>query len=152
VPEPYAPRRTEPLAPWTVPGARLRVWWIDVEGAEAPPGDVLAAAKDVAREALPGAMAAEGGSAGLGFAVIHRGTAGVWLLLHWWAHGDICCQRLFHSAPETTAFAPMADRALVACVWELAVIAAERQAWIDTMMTAAPDPEAYLAASPAAPA
>ncbi|NBC95549.1 MAG: hypothetical protein GVY27_04235 [Deinococcus-Thermus bacterium] len=152
MPEPYAPRRTEPLAPWKIPGARLRVWWVDVEGAEAPPCDVLAAAKHVAREALPGTMAAEGGSAGLGFAVIHRGTAGARLLRHWWAHGDICCQRLFHSAPETTAFAPMADRAPVPSVCELAVIAAERQAWIDTMMWAAPDPEADLAVSPAAPA
>lgn len=141
---PYAPRRVVPLAPWTLGALRLKPYTIAPDGADAVPAPRLAAARDAIAAALPAAAAAEGESAGVGFAVIHQGTLGTWALGDWWAHGDILCQRLWHADPGSEAFRPMDHRPLTACVWELAVIAHERRAFIDTMLTARPDPAAYL--------
>ncbi|SIO52073.1 hypothetical protein SAMN05444722_3021 [Rhodovulum sp. ES.010] len=145
MPAPYAPRRIVRQPDWQVNGARFKLYWIDVHGAAAPEPEISAMAEAVAREVLPIEMQAEGAGHDLRFVVLHRGTDGLWLLLDWWAHGDICCQRLFRADPEGGVFLPMLGRPLLACVWELAVIEAERRAWIETMMTPTPNPSAYLA-------
>ncbi|EKE44099.1 hypothetical protein OCGS_1615 [Oceaniovalibus guishaninsula JLT2003] len=139
----HAPRRTETLAPWRIGGMALRVWWIDVQG-QAAPDALLVQARAYADAALPGAVAAEGHDHGLGFVVLHRGRAGTWLLLHWWAHGDVLCLHLALS--EGGDFAPVAPRPLTACVWEMVPMIEERARWIDHMMREDPDPQGYLAA------
>jgi len=141
----YRPRRCAPLASIAAGGMRLKRVWIDLHGAAAPPAPLGDAAWATAAAVVPEAAAAEGGAAGLGFAILHRGEAGNWLLMHWWAHGDICCQRLAHAPHDGPGFRDLSDRPLMACVWELPVIAAERAAWIDTMMTGTPDPDGYVA-------
>ena len=63
--------------------------------------------------------------------------------MDWWAHTDICCQLLAHAPSDTAAFTAV-ERPLLACVWEAVVLAAERDAWVATMLTERPAPEAYL--------
>ncbi len=141
----YQPRRCVPLPALGADGMRLKRVWIDAQGAAAPPHALAVSAWDVAATLVPRAAGAEGASAGLGFVILHRGDAGSWLLMHWWAHGDICCQLLGHAAPGATAFDDVSARPLMACVWELPVIAAERAAWVDTMLSGAPDADGYIA-------
>ncbi|PZX19105.1 hypothetical protein LX81_00805 [Palleronia aestuarii] len=140
----YAPRLRRVLAPWRVGSLGLRVHWIDARENETPPRPLLDAARDHAASVLPETVEEEGGAVGVGFVVLHRGEAGTWLLMDWWAHGDILCQRLSRSDPDATDFVSMDDRPLSACVWELEPIAEERARFVATMMNGAPDAAAYL--------
>jgi hypothetical protein len=135
----YRPRPARALGVWELGGMRLKVYHI---GPAAPDAGRL---EDVRAEAarIGPAARAEGEDHGLGFVVIHDGEVGTWLLLDWWAHGDILCQRL--SLDDGGGFASVDDRPLTACVWELPFLAHERDAWVRHMMTGAPDPAAYLA-------
>ena len=123
----------------------VKMHWIDAEGQAAPPAPLLRDAWRQVAATLPDAMAAEGGAEGAAFCILHRGQAGTWLLMDWWAHGDILCQRLAR-ADADGPFEAMDDRPLMACVWELEVIEEERRAWIARMMQPVPDRAAWLAA------
>lgn len=72
---------------------------------------------------------------GAGFAILHEGEEGRWLMLHWWVAGGIATQKLWRAdlAPGTPFIE--ADPLLMACVWELGLIDFERRAWIDTVMS-----------------
>lgn len=145
MPPTYRRRHRARLTNAEVGGIEAKVRWIDARGGEAPP-DLLAAALTCARAAVPTAMTEEGGDEGAAYLILHRGEMGTWLLMHSWAHGDILCARLAHAAPDSTAFAAADARPLVACVWELRVVADERRAWVEHMMTGAPDRPAWTAA------
>ena len=137
----YAPRARGSADPWQLRGLVLKRLWIS---AGDPPDAALWDAARVAADTLPAAAEAEGGSSGLGFAVLHRGEAGTWLLLDWWAQGDILCQRLHRADPGSRDYQDVSHRPLAACVWELDAIAHERGAWVRHMMSGAPDPDRYL--------
>ena len=75
---------------------------------------------------------------GAGFAILHEGEEGLWLLLHWWLAGGIATQLLWRSGVgDRTEFID-ADPLLMACVWELGIIDFERRAWIETAMSGKP--------------
>ncbi len=135
----YAPRPLRHLTLWQVGPIRAKTYHV---GRRTPREDRVQAAHAAAARMGPESEA-EGGSHGLGFVVLHEGEAGTWLLMDWWAHGDILCQRL--SLDTGAGFRPADDRPLLACVWELPVIAHERGAWVRHMMRAAPSPDGYLA-------
>lgn len=143
MPDTYAPRYMTRLADIRAGDLTLKVYWIDAHGAHAPPPALLEAAAAATRATLREAASAEGEAQGQGFAVLHRGDQGTWLLMDWWAHGDILCQRLARADPGTTGFVAMDHRPLMACVWEMQVIEAERRAWIDHMMTGTPEPSRW---------
>ena len=142
---PYRPRVMAPLGRIDVPGHALKLTAIHLADRPSPEAGLLDAAREEARRVVPPAAEREGGSEGLGFAILHEGLMGTWLLLHWWAHGDILCGRLLRAEPGGRDFAPQDDRPLLACVWELAAIEHERAAWVRTMLRETPDPAAYLA-------
>ena len=143
--EPYAPRQYASLPIWTVGSLRLKPYVIQLPDGAGLPDRTMEAARGVTSLTLRQAAAAESGSHDLGFVILHAGLAGTWLLMDWWAHKDICCQRLARADPGSADFVDVSDRPLMACVWELRVIAHERDAWIEHMLTPAPDPEGYLA-------
>lgn len=73
-----------------------------------------------------------------GFAILHEGEEGLWLLLHQWVEGGICTHHLWRSdLTGTVQFTPAAPR-LMACVWELGIIDFERRAWMETAMAGLP--------------
>jgi len=122
VPAAYVPRPMAPGDLWQIDGFRLKTYAIGLPGA-APPGDPLrAAARREAEARLPQAALAEGEAHGLGFVILHEGAQGVWLLMHWWAHREICCGRLSRADPGSADFAAVDHRPLVACVWEMRVL------------------------------
>lgn len=93
------------------------------------------------------AVADDGRDAGIAHMLLHLGTGGAWLLVDWWSEGDILMHRHFHAGfdrPER--FSDVAPRHFGPCVWELAVQAHERDAWIRHVLAnpAGPDLAAYL--------
>lgn len=80
---------------------------------------------------------------GAGFAVLHEGEQGRWLLLHWWLAGGIAARKLWRA--DLVPHSPFVEAAphLMACVWELGVIDFERRAWMRTAMSGKPVP-AYI--------
>ncbi len=142
-PAPYRARQFQQLGLWVVGPLRLKAYGITCRSDRPGPGHELRRAAQRHLSSLPPAAEAEGHH-GLGFVVLHEGEQGSWLLMDWWAHADICCQRLAHAEPGSAEFAPV-DRPLLACVWESVVLSYERDAWVTTMLTTSPDPQAYLA-------
>ncbi|MBS9721683.1 hypothetical protein JYU29_13420 [Tianweitania sp. BSSL-BM11] len=72
---------------------------------------------------------------GAGFAILHEGEEGRWLLLHWWQPGGICARKLWRADLHPDAMFEEAAPHLFACVWELALIDFERRAWMETAMS-----------------
>ena len=144
-PEPYLPRRIAPQGLWSDDERTLKAYAIQRDPDASSPmlADVVATA---ARAAALQVLREQAGPRDhdLGYVIVHVGEEAVWLLVDWWITGGIVCQRML-SAPlaRPTQFEPVAAPAL-ACVWELAVIAHERDAWIRHMLREAPDAQGYL--------
>lgn len=81
-----------------------------------------------------------------GFVIIHQGLLANWLLTHWWAHEDICCQILSRSDLDAPERFEVVTRPLMACVWELVVIDFERRTWVDAVLGRNGGRERYLEA------
>jgi len=75
---------------------------------------------------------------GAGFAILHEGDEGRWLLLHWWVAGGIATRRLWRSDLLPGGHFVEADPLLMACVWELGLIDFERRSWMRTAMAGKP--------------
>lgn len=145
LPAPYRPRQYQQLGRWIAGPLQLKAYGITWRTGQAGPPEVLhRAARRYVADMLPAHADAEGHH-GLGFVVLHEGQQGSWLLMDWWAHSDICCQLLAHADAGCDTFR-LVQRPLLACVWEAVVLSWERDAWVRTMLTAAPHPEAYLGA------
>ncbi|BAO94157.1 hypothetical protein [Caballeronia insecticola] len=65
-----------------------------------------------------------------GFAVLHQGRLGNWLLLDWWSHDVLWKQILFRSESITNPEFTKDPNAVVACTWEIPLIAFEREHWV----------------------
>ena len=144
-PEPYLPRRIAPLGLWKDETRTLKAYAIQRD----PDAAVPMLADEVATAACAASLNVLRAQAGprdhdLGYTIVHVGEEAVWLLVDWWISGGIVCQRML-SAPlaRPTQFEPVTAPAL-ACVWELAVIAHERDAWVRHMLRDAPMASGYL--------
>lgn len=134
---PYAPRRHRSLGLWE--GAKAYL----IEAERLASADLITAAQQHCARHLPQAMAATQHH-GAAFAVLHAGADANWLLLDWWTDGDILSQTLWRADRDETRFLPVPGPAL-ACVWELTVLAHERDAWVRHMLRADPDPAGWRA-------
>lgn len=142
--EPYRTRAIRFLGLWNANGWRLKVYGIAYRG-ERPGSDVVAAAKTIAIAALPQPPHTEG-RYGVGFLIIHEGRDGYWVLLDWWEHECVVHHKLFEAPLDKPYEMRAVTNGMMACTWELAVFAFERQAWIDAILDnrAGPDIEGYL--------
>ena len=70
---------------------------------------------------------------GLGFTIVHHGEDSEWLLVCWWTHECILCQSLLRADRGSADFIPH-EGMNVACTWELAVHAHERESWVRHVM------------------
>ena len=140
--ERWAPRTVVRPEPWSCGGVPLKTYGVLADASKPLGEGLVAAARGIVESAAAEVAAAP--HQGVGFVILHRGSEGVWLLLHWWEEGGICAQRLWRSdLAGPLAFAAV-DRPVMACVWELALIDHERRAYVRTLM-AGRDQEAYLA-------
>ncbi|MFF2774377.1 hypothetical protein ACFVU3_05665 [Streptomyces sp. NPDC058052] len=82
-----------------------------------------------------------------GFLILHRGAEGTYLLVSQWYDADMLkhwVRGAVVDAGGTTSFAPLAQRDLIACVWELEVVKFERDAWVNTVLARGSDDRAAI--------
>lgn len=143
--EPYAARAVHPLAPWQLGGVRFKVYGIAYRG-DAPGEPLVSAARDattrVARDRLPSLH-----HYGVGFVGIHQGKTGSLVFVDEWADENELHHQLFVSTSDRPGdLEDVTGSNLTACVWDLAVLCHERQAWIDCVLAGdgPPDLDRYL--------
>ncbi|MEM6588788.1 MAG: hypothetical protein AAF641_10100 [Pseudomonadota bacterium] len=140
----YAPRPVSYRGTWSFPGLDLKVYGLSAEDRPITNEMEEAGQRFVLKDVLP-SMTAKGDSNGLGFAIIHPGTEGVSIPVHWWTQGSVLCQRFFRQLYGSEIPLDMAERPSIGCVWEMGIVAEETRIWRDTMMNDTPDKGAYLA-------
>ncbi|ACU38072.1 conserved hypothetical protein [Actinosynnema mirum DSM 43827] len=131
----YSPRLVKALPPLEVRGRVLKPYAMFADPARAA---------EVPDPAWLGERAAavlgEGLDAGdhpLGFLILHYGCDGDYLLVSQWYDANMLkhwVRGLTPAADGSTTTAPLAQRDLVACVWELEVMRFERDAWVNTVL------------------
>lgn len=153
------PYQTRPLRFLHV--ANLKGWHVKVYGISAhqtiPQALLVKAAEQLATEQLPSpaVWTAKPGEAliisedryGVAILIVHEGREGNFVLLSWWVGENMLEHYVyFTAATPPFTFEPLANPHIIACVWELAVLTFERQAWVDAVLAnpSGPDLEAYL--------
>ncbi len=142
--EPYNSRPIRCLEIWKHAGWRLKVYSI-AYGRDLARPEAVAAAKRIAVDRLP-VPAVSGNQYGVGFLGVHDGRGVVFVFVDWWANENELYHHVYQGqTPDSLAYTMPAGT--IACVWDLRVLAFERQAWIDTVLAnpAGPDLDAYLA-------
>lgn len=141
----YEPRSVRFLELWEPQGWRIKVYGVRY-GGERPDPPLVEAAKEIARLRLANTA---GGTRhyGVGFLGVHQGQGANFVFVDWWA--DV--NELHHHVYISPEVAPLDLRESespdpVACVWDLAILAHEREAWVAEVMTPGrwEDPEGYL--------
>jgi hypothetical protein len=88
------------------------------------------------------------GRYGVGFLCAHDGRGGCYAFVDWWADENELHHRIYFAEEDRPSqLVPVGPDGLTACVWDLAIMAFERQAWLDTVLrnSGGPDLERYLA-------
>lgn len=131
----YSPRLVKALPPVDVCGRALKVYamFAEQERSFSPPAPewLRRHAASVLREPP------QEGDHPVGFLILHYGMEGDYLLVSQWYDADMLKHWVRGSVADAegnTTFAPLAQRDLVACVWELEVIKFERDAWVNTVL------------------
>jgi hypothetical protein len=142
---PYGARRVSLLEQWAPGEWRIKVYGIAWKQT-APDAKLVQSAKTAALRLLP-APACGDGRYGVGFMGVHQGRGSNLVFLDWWADENELHHHVLVSEPEApTALRDVTGTGLIACVWDLAVIGFERQAWITAALSGGePDVESYLA-------
>lgn len=127
--QPYHARHFAFLDTWSAGATRLKAYLIVRQNDQRELDTLVAMARDYAASALPKMIIEEGHDHQLGYAILHFGEMSNWLLLHWWAHGDIALGHLASFDSERCGFQSQDHRRFHACLWEQVVISHERDAW-----------------------
>lgn len=106
----------------------------------------LGLARALARETLP-TDAGAAGRHGAAFVTVHVARMFNQIIVDWWERDNELRHRVFKAAPDApTAFREITASGEAFCVWELAVIGFEREAWVETVLEnpSGPDVGDYL--------
>lgn len=127
--ERYEPRSIEFLELWRPAGWRVKVYGISYAGAE-PSSSLIEAAKEAAVERLQAARETE--HFGIGFLGVHEGRDRSVAFIDWWADENELHHHLYiaHGEESAVLLRPRREDEFVACVWDLEVIAFEREQWV----------------------
>lgn len=142
---PYQKRPIQFLEIWHYLGWRLKLYGIS-SGRPAPRDELIDAAKAVAAERLASIIASMKHYS-VGFLGVHDGKTANFVFVDWWADEYELHHHVYISPtddPERLEYATPSG--IVACVWDLRLMAFERQAWVDTVLQreGGPDLDAYL--------
>lgn len=143
--QPYRERRIQPLGVRPVGPLRMKVYRISSSGL--PPSDALLSAAYQAVEERVRSSADRTNHHGVGFVGIHEGTTGSFVFIDWWADENELHHHVYTAElhqPSTLKYATPSG--LSACVWDLNLIAHERDAWVSHVLAKprGPDLEGYL--------
>jgi len=133
----YRARRVSFLGVAEVSGWRLKQHVIGADG-EGPSKDAIAAALGAAARVLPARP-------GVGFVITHTGETALWVLIDWWSEDVMLNQRNLRAPLDDPGALEPFEQGIVACTWELAVLAFEREAWVRHVLRKG-DIEGYLGA------
>jgi len=144
--EAYEPRTIRFLELWKQMGWQLKVYGIAYRK-PGPEPELVLAAKKIAQKLLS-STATQNSHYGVGFIGIHEGRGANFVFVDWWADENELHHHVFISSIDDPL--TLEDRmhdGPIGCVWDLGVLAYERQAWVDTVLSnsVGPDLEAYLA-------
>lgn len=140
----YHPRAILDLGVQDAGNLQVKIYGLLAQGKEIT-DEMGDQAKGILRRDVLPRVAELGDNNGLGFVIIHPGELGISTSFHWWIQGSVLCQHIHRRLYGADDPMETLTRPVVACVWELALINAEQEAWRRTMMTPRPDPAAYLA-------
>ncbi|WP_246662727.1 hypothetical protein [Rhizobium sp. P44RR-XXIV] len=105
---------------------------------------MIALAETIVQEEVLPRVRDEGDDNGMGFVIIHPGEMGVSILAHWWIQGSVLCQHIYRKLYGAAEPMDTMKRPVIACVWELAIINAEQEAWRKTKMKHEPNLSGYM--------
>jgi len=138
----YEPRPVVYYGVEELGGWQVKVYGIAAAAAE-PRNELLDAARARAWEVLSGSSEKRDLSAA--FLVVHDARPACFALVYWWDGVDLC-QRIFRAPLDQPKRLEPFENGQVGCVWELAVVAFEREAWVrHVLQPRKPDLTRYLA-------
>ena len=143
----YQPRVISDQGVWDIDAQQFKIYGLLADG-QALSADMLSEARRFLEHEVLDRVASMGESNGLGFVIVHPGELGLTISANWWVQGSVLCQHNYRKLYGAAQPMDTITRPVVACVWELALINAEQQAWRDTMMRPMPVRAAYLEARP----
>lgn len=113
-------------------GWRLKVYEAAYRRERARP-ELVKAAKDLVYR-LPQPPDGDG-RYGVGFLCAHDGRGGCYAFVDWWADENEL-HHLIYVAPadQPGELEPVGPGGLMACVWDLAIMAFERETWLDAVL------------------
>lgn len=130
---------------WQNRGWRTKLYGI-CQTNQIPDKPCLGAALKIAVQTLPQpALSAQ--RYGMAFVTVHQARLFNQVIVDWWERENELRHRVFKAEPESPYdFREITETGEAFCVWELAVLAFERQAWLDFVLSPAsgPDLEGYL--------
>ena len=129
--KPYAPRRIVPQDIISVGDWELKRYSITMDHGASDPAR-FDGARQLAVAALP-VPAVAPGRLGVGFLIEHQGDGVDYCILAWWDRENELPIRVFVNEPG--AGWRRARNSESVCVWDLEVIAAERAAYVATVLT-----------------
>lgn len=139
----YQSRAVSNLGQWEFGSLKLKVYGLVAENKNVEEPMVTLARSFIEQEVLP-LVAEEGDDNGMGFVIVHPGETGITISVHWWIQGSVLCQHNYRKLYAAAEPMDTVKRPVIACVWELAVINAEQEAWRRTMMKSEPEASAYM--------
>lgn len=140
VPRPVRPMGVRSFGDWT-----LKLYGI-AYGRDQPNPELVQAAVRAAESTLP-VPAHSQVRYGVGFLGIHDGRDSNFVFVSWWENENELQHRVFHSPLDRPGeLRPATPQEPIACVWDLSVIAYEREAWIRHALSrpGGVDRDAYL--------
>lgn len=141
--EPYTPRSIHALEPFCAEGWQLKRYSI-LYGNKHTDTALMAAAKETALKVLPRPAVTQN-HYGVGFISVHQGKSYDFVTVAYWTYDtELRHQTYMRPSSASSALEPVTDE-LSTDVWDLRVLAFERDAWVKTILQAqAPDLSAYL--------
>lgn len=144
--EPYKPRTIRYLELWQEAEWRIKLYSICHPSKSTDPA-LVEACKAAARRLLP-QPALTPDRYGVGFMGVHQGRSYDFVTLAWWCYDSELRQHtLMRPSSSSYELAPISDAELFSDVWDLRLLAFERDAWVNEVLINAegPDLDAYLA-------
>ena len=140
----YQPRSIRFLSLEAISGWRVKLYGIRDRG-DAPDSELIDVARGIARQALPQPSVTPA-RLGCALVIVHQATAFNQILVDWWQHDNELRHHVFKAAPHAPKeFHDITATGEAFCVWELRILAHERDAWIrHALAPISPDVAAYL--------
>jgi len=140
--EPYAPRTIQFCGLREGDGWKIKLYSV-VYGDTSMDWDGFETGLRLAQVSLPEPNP-ERGRPGLGFLIAHQGRTGDYVVLCWWDRENELPVRVWVRSSREEPW-HLAQNSESFCVWDLEIMWAERNAWVQTMLAAGgSDAGAYL--------